>query len=266
MKRGVTTLALILMIFTLSVPSVKAQYFKFNQGTDLATANLEVEAILKYFGSMVGGGLYHTADMHNIGGLDVGLTGIVSKVPDEFQSLPVFIDEDKLGLAFLHGSFGLPGNLEIIGRFFYFPIGSDANSNLQRQDSRGGVTIIGGGLKYGLLQMPGIPKIMVMGTYHALFVPSEFDFGTVGTLSFNAVVSHSLAILTAYVGGGIDITTLKVDKDVPIPGFAGKRFTENTTHATIGANISVFPFVHVNGAVNLGKFNSVDLGVFLSIR
>jgi len=270
MKKGFLIGSLFLIFSIITLPVAHAQNFQFEAETPVATAQLEVEAILKLFGSLVGGGLYNTADLHDVGGLDVGLKGILTTVPDDFQNLPVFIQEDRLGVAFLHGSIGLPGNLEIIGRFFYFPLGSDnIDQNLsppRAADSRGGVTLIGGGLKYGLLQLPGIPKIMVMGTYHALFVPDEFDFGTVGTLSFNAVASHSLAILSLYVGAGIDITTLKVNEDVPIPGFGGKRFTENTPHATVGVRASVFPLVHVSGSFNFGDFNSIDVGIGVSFR
>lgn len=273
MKKGFLFFAFVTVINCVATPGARAQYFRFDnlsaEDIDEGVPELEVEGILKFFGAVVGQGLYHTADLHNTGGLDVGLRGVVANVPDEFEGLPVFIDEERIGLAFLHGSLGLPGNFELMGRFFYFPLGSDVDLNLsppRAADSRGGVTLIGGGVKYGLLQMPGAPKIMVMGAYHALLVPSEFDFGTVGTLSFKGVVSHSLPILAVYAGAGVDITSLKVNDDVPIQDFGGERFTETELHYTVGAQVKPLPLVHVNASLNFGDFNSFDLGLGVSFR
>lgn len=264
MRKGLISAMMLLVLMFICISNVQAQYFKFeNQNDD--TIREEVGAILKFFGALVGGGLYHTADLHNTGGLDVGLRGTVAHVPDEFKGLPVFSEENLLGLAFLHGSLGLPGNFELMGRFFYFPLGADAQPNAnppRAADSRGGVTLIGGGLKYGLIQMTGVPKVLVMATYHALIVPEEFDFGTVSTLSFNGVVSHSIPLLSVYAGVGVDITTLKLKDQF----LNGDRFSETVPHATVGANVSVFPLVHVNGAYNIGKFNSFDLGIGISFR
>lgn len=251
------------------VTSAQAQYFKFRdaEGNPYPeqTIELEVEAILKMFGSVVGGGLFHTAALHQIGGFDVGLRGSVAMVPDEFESLPVFAEEDFVGLAFLHGSLGLPGNFELLGRFFYFPLGSEQDLNAsppRAADSRGGVTLAGIGVKYGLVQLPGVPKIMVLGAYHALFVPDEFDFGTVSTVSFKGVISHSLPILTVYGGGGVDITRLSLKEEF----LDGRSFTEALPHGTVGVKFSVFPFVHVDAAYNISEFPSFALGVGISFR
>jgi len=165
----------------------------------------------------------------------------------------------------------LPAKFELIGRFFYFPFGSDGDLNVsppRASDSRGGLTLIGGGLKYGLLQLPGLPKITILGAYHALLTPEEFDFGTVSTFSFKGVISHSVPLLTVYVGAGIDITTLKVNDSLPIaiPEIEGQRFTENDLQYTIGAKARVLPFVFANGSANFGDFNSFNLGLGISLR
>ncbi|MFQ5864916.1 MAG: DUF6588 family protein [bacterium] len=264
MKRFILFGVLFTVFLCLNIPMAQAQYFKF-EGLNDQTIEEEVDAILKFFGSLVGGGLFHTADLHSVGGIDVGLRGVVANVPDKFKHLPVFSEENFVGLAFFHGSFGLPGNFELLGRFFYFPIGSDVDSNAKpprAADSRGGVTLIGGGLKYGLIQLPGLPKVMVMGTYHALFVPEEFDFGTVSTVSFNGVASYSLPIFTFYAGGGIDLTTLVLNEEF----LDGKRVTEKEPHLTLGAQIRPLPLVLVNASYSFSEFASFDLGIGISFR
>ncbi|MFQ5650378.1 MAG: DUF6588 family protein [bacterium] len=254
------------------IPAATAQYFRFdNRQAYASEQDVEdaVETVLKFFSSFVGGGMYHTADLHDFGGLDVGLRGIVATIPDEFESVPVFDDENRIGLAFLHGSLGLPGRFELTGRFFYFPLGSDSDVTLdppRAADSRGGVTLIGGGLKYGLVQLPGLPKVMLLAAYHALFVPEEFDFGTVSTFSLKAVASQSLPIFTVYVAGGIDLTRLKLDEDLPLfPDLGGKRFSGSEAHFTIGATVKPFPLLHVNASYSFSEFNTFDLGLGVSL-
>lgn len=266
---------LLLLSFNLSY----AQYFKFDNltsqqiGTDVQEK--EVEAILKFFGSYVGSGMLQTGGLHSVGGADVGIKGVVTRVPGEFEGLPVFAAGENFGLAFLHGSVGLPGNFELFGRFFYFPLGDDITDVdkfidnagwADASDSRGGVTLIGGGVKYGLLQLPVGPKVTVMGAYHALMVPDEFDFGTVSTFSLKGIVSQGLAIVTLFVGAGVDYTRLTINDDVPIQDFAGESFSESGLLYTVGAKASVFPLVSVSGALNFGEFNSFDLGLGVSFR
>ncbi|MFQ5637335.1 MAG: DUF6588 family protein [bacterium] len=264
MRKGIVLSIMTLTFVLILTPAGQAQYFKFDNAASNQQIDDEVKAILKFFGTIVGGGLFHTADLHSVAGADIGLKGVLANVPEDFKSLPVFADEDFVGLAFLHGSLGLPGNFELLGRFFYFPLGADADENISppRSDSRGGVTLIGAGLKYGLIQAPGLPKVAIIGAYHALFVPQEFDFGTVGTLSIKGVASYSVPLLTLYVGAGVDISSLKLND----PFLDGKRFTENQTHFTVGAKVTVFPLVHVSGSYNVSEFSSVDLGIGISFR
>ncbi|MCZ6820010.1 MAG: hypothetical protein O7G31_11060 [Calditrichaeota bacterium] len=269
MQKGFFVFVLVVLLTLISSSSSQAQYFVFDEENYDQASDVEdaVGAALKFFGSVVGGGFFHTADLHSAGGFDVGIRGVVANVPEDFKTLPVFSEEDLVGLAFLHGSVGLPGNFELFGRFFYFPLGNGASLNPPRVDSRGGVTLIGGGLKYGLVQLPGLPKVLVMGAYHALLVPSEFDFGTVGTLSLKAVASYSLPILTVYLGGGIDFTRLELDADLPFfPDLAGESFTENQPHFTVGAKVTPFPLLHVNGSYTFSEFKSFDLGIGVSFR
>ncbi|MFQ5674937.1 MAG: DUF6588 family protein [bacterium] len=265
MARQPLLAVLLCAVIFICVPVVHAQYFKFDNAANDQQIKDEVEGILKYFSSLVGGGMFHTADLHDFGGVDIGLTGTLSTVPSKFEGLPVFSEENLVGLAFLNASIGLPGNFELIGRFFYLPVGSSVDQDavpVRSLDSRGGVTLIGGGLKYGLLQMPGVPKIMIMGTFHSLTVPDEFDFGNVSTISFKGVISHSFPLITLFVGAGIDITRLELDDAF----LNGDSFTETLPNATVGARVQVLPLVHVNAAYNFSEFASFAFGAGLSIR
>ena len=62
-----------------------AQYFKFENPANKKAVERQVEGILKFFDSLVGGGMFHTADLHSTGGADFGLTGVVASVPKNLK-------------------------------------------------------------------------------------------------------------------------------------------------------------------------------------
>lgn len=268
-----TTLALIAMVLTISSidgmrSNLQAQNFDLSvyNANDLNDA---VEPILKFFGAIGGAGFVNTADLHNFGGFDIGARLVGVAIPDEFSGVGSLIpdnqgnltspfkDENLLGFPFLTASLGLFGNLEVMARCFHYPLGDDP--------TRDSVTLIGGGVKYGLVQTGLIPHITLIGGYQALFVPAEFDFGTVKILSGKAFASQDLAILTIYGGGGIDKTFLTIDVE-GLPADFDTNFDATNAHGTVGLTATVFPLIRVNGEYNFGTFNSFTLGASFAIR
>lgn len=245
---------------------LRAQNFSL-QPYPVDQLNDPVEQILQFFGAISGAGFVTTANLHSFGGLDIGVRIVGAIVPDAFDAvLPIsglptsnqvpgpFQGENVLGFPFLTASLGLFSNVEVMGRVFSYPLGNDP--------TRGNVTLVGGGIKYGLLQAPMLPKIVLIGAYQALLVPDEFDFGTVRVASAKAFASQDLAILTVYGGAGVDKTFLTVR----LPGVPDNSFDATNTHGTVGLTATVFPFVRVNGEYNFGTFDSFTIGASLSIR
>jgi hypothetical protein len=269
-----TVLALIAMVLTISSidgirSNLQAQNFDLSiyNANDLNDA---VEPILKFFGAIGGAGFVNTAKLHDFGGFDIGVRLVGVVIPDEFSGLELLVpdspdktltspfkDENLLGFPFLTASLGLFGNLEVMARVFHYPLGDDP--------LRESVTLIGGGVKYGLAQTGLIPKITLIGGYQALIVPDEFDFGTVKIFSGKAFASQDLAILTVYGGGGIDKTFLTIDVE-GLPADFDTDFDATNTHGTVGLTATIFPFIRVNGEYNFGTFNSFTLGASLTIR
>ncbi len=247
--------------------SVRAQNFSLSAYAPPDLGD-QIEPILQLFGALVGTGFVNTADLHHVGGFDIGARAVLAVVPDEYknfvptqQQVPgPLAGENLVPFPFLNASLGLPGNFEAMGRLFTFPLGDDP--------TRGAVTLVGAGLKYGILQMPALPKIIVVGAYHMLFVPKEFDFGTVKVVSLKAFSSVNLAIFTLYVGGGADRTYLTVDiPDSPnFPGGFKESFSGTHTHGTVGLTATIFPLVRVNADYNFGKFPSFSAGISLTLR
>ncbi len=245
---------------------IQAQSFNLSQYTQDQLDD-QIEPLLQLFASLVGSGFVNTAELHGIAGFDLGARAVLAIVPDEYKQFAPpqppgpLAGQDVVPLPFLNASLGLPGNLEAMGRLFTFPMGDDP--------TRGAVTLAGLGLKYGILQLPALPKIVVIGAYHMLFVPEDFDFGTVKVASAKIFSSVDFLIFTLYVGAGIDRTFLTVEIPAGSPNFPGgfkETFSGTHTHTTVGLTATIFPLVRANVDYNFGKFPSATVGLSVSFR
>ncbi len=263
---------LMLLVFFLFA-SAKAQDFSAetigNNYQMLAAMNAtdefdqQVESIVKLFSSLVGSGFVHTASLHKVGGLDVGVSGVFVAVPDEFKdvvpdNVPTVKDPltgaDTVPYPFLHATLGLPANFEVMAKFGVFELTDTPN---------GKVTLIGGALKYGLLQgKAGLPSMVLLGGYQALFVPEDYAFGTVSTFSLKGYISTGFLIGTLYGGGGIERTGLTID----IPGIITQDYKLTYPSGTVGFSFTLLPLLKVNADYNFGEYGNFTLGAALSVR
>jgi hypothetical protein len=226
----------------------------------------QIEALLQLYSSLAGSGFINTAALHKVGGIDVRASFVGTPVPDEFKEIipgvtnPFDSTVSFVPFAFLHGNIGLPANFEVYGRFFTLPTGGDPGGN---------VTLLGGGLKYGLLRGNlAAPDLTIMAGYQTILVPEEFDFATVTTLSLKAYLSKKFVFLTLYGGGGIDRTSLKLKLDkIPLPpGLFKEKYDVDYAQGTIGVMLSPIPVLNLNADLNLGELTSFSLGASLSVR
>lgn len=247
-------------------------FYKPVNDPQTAQKNLDnaIDPILDMFGFLSGGGLYNTADVHGIMGFDVGIKLTAMRVSDDqkppfpfpdyidekYQSGPL-ADETIIPLPMLHVGVGLFSNLELMGRFFTYPMGKQGSV-------KGNVTLIGVGAKYGLLQNFALPKIAVVAAYHYLTVPDEFDFGNINNISGALVVSKGLPFVSFYGGLGIDYTTLKIDLPDPFPD--PDPYTKTNFRGNIGLKLTPIPFVFINLDYNFGAVQGLSAGAGISIR
>jgi hypothetical protein len=121
-------------------------------------------------------------------------------------------------------------------------------------------------LKIGLLEdKPGSPAIAIMGGYQSVFVPDNFDFGSVGTWSVKAYISKSLPVVTLYAGGGADRTDLILT--VPgLPPQIDSSYRLLSPHGTAGVTFKFIPFVRINAEANFSTFWSFAAGAGFSVR
>lgn len=232
-----------------------------------------IAPLLDFFGFYTGGSLYHSAKTHGLGGFDVGVRVITMMVAeDQKPDLPfpqysgfepaqggIFREVELMPLPLLQVSVGLPGNLEAMGRFFTYPIGEG--------EDEGNITLIGLGVKYGLIQNVLLPRVAVVASYHYLNVPKEFDFGSANDISAALVVSKGFAIVDVYGGLGYDYTTLSIDLDFPDPiGPVKKEYNRGNFRGNVGFKLKPIPLLFIHADYNFGGVQGFNVGLGLSFR
>jgi hypothetical protein len=238
-----------------------------------AQQNLDevIDPLLDLFGFYTGGGLYHTADIHGIGGFDIGVRLVTMMVKDDQKpNLPwplyyqapdngVFSDVSLMSLPLLQASIGLPGNLEATGRIFTYPLGEG--------EKEGNITLIGLGLKYGLIQNMLLPRVAITATYHYLNVPDDFDFGKVSSFSGALLASKDFVFIEIYGGIGIDYNKLEVDFQLPDPiGDVTKEYTKQNMRYNLGLKLKPFPLLFIHADYNFGDVQGFNAGLGVSFR
>lgn len=265
------SLVVIMLVLILTAAEAHAQNYNWlseTPRTAVTQSNLDeqVEVLLQLYSSLAGSGFINTASLHKVGGIDVRATFVGTPVPEEFKDIiptvpnPLDSSVSFVPFAFLHGNIGLPANFEIYGRFFTLPTGGDPGGN---------VTLLGGGLKYGLLRGNlAAPDITIMAGYQTILVPDDFDFGTISTLSVKAYLSKKFTFITLYGGGGFDRTTLKLKLEkIPLPPDLFKeKYDVNYPQGTVGFMLSPLPLLNINADLNLGELTSFTIGASLSVR
>ncbi len=110
-----------------------------------------------------------------------------------------------------------------------------------------GLTIAGGGLRYGLLKVsdaPWAPQLLVSAVGHSVvhqyFSASHFGASLVGSMGTQLV--------TPYAGVGFDRTRVLVRSSAADPTLNGQNFTTFEPRYTAGVNLRPWPFFYLNVA------------------
>jgi len=231
-----------------------------------AEANLDeiIDPLLDLFGFYTGGASYHSAKVHGLGGFDVGVRVVTMLVSDDQKpDLPypgnvgfnggIFRDVTAVPLPIFQASLGLPGNLEATGRFFTYPLGEG--------EKKGNVTLVGLGVKYGLLQNLLLPRVAVVANYHYLTVPTEFDFGTVNSFNTAIIVSKGFLLIDFYGGVGYNWNKLDVEIDLGPIGTLSKEYKKGNWRGNVGVKIKPFPLLFIHADYDFGPVKGFSAGL-----
>ncbi|MCK5583097.1 MAG: hypothetical protein KAI33_04870, partial [Elusimicrobiales bacterium] len=111
-----------------------------------------------------------------------------------------------------------------------------------------GLSIVGGGLRYGVYKSgiaKFIPDVMVSAFYDTI----KYDYFKGNHYSFDVSASFDIPVIKPYVGLGYDKTTLEI-KNVAVL-LDGVEAKTSGTRMTIGAKMAPFPFTYIYGAYSM---------------
>lgn len=189
-----------------------------------------LDPLAKDLGSVMAGGSFHQGSALGVPGFDVGVHLPIKKASSE--NVLVSSAATNIALPWVQAEIGLPAKIDLIAR---------AGGGV------GGVTLIGGGIRYGIIKgkLPGMPSVSVSALYSAL----NHDLFEANTISANAVISVKIPVITPYIGVGLDKTKVK-PKDAAFSGVgaSASRGIEGKAsgyRAEAGINLSLFPLTYI---------------------
>jgi opacity protein-like surface antigen len=181
-------------------------------------------------GGLIGGADFHTGKTAGFPGFDIALYGNVQTEPEPDNEILKQADVDVFGAPMLVATVGLPYNFEVVARGAGYA----------------GVTMIGGGLRWGIIQGKSLlPDVKIGGFYDVL----DHDVLKMQHLSASISASFDWPMITPYVGIGVDQTKLetKVASVAGVTVNPGAEVTVTEPRVTVGANLNILPLIYVFG-------------------
>ena len=238
------------------------------------------QPLVTSFGIIMGGALFHRADVKLFPHLDVGLSFVSIKMPDKSKTfnwkgerIPTFFGTDNPPEGAVHGTnlskFMIPQlqlNLELFADFELMFRGNPSYEIVEI----GEIAIYGIGVKYGLSDLISIPDfdlaLSAQASYHVLRVSNWLNTGTFG---MNVQVSKNLPFIPmgVYSGVGYEATSMTMSTD-EIAGIGDnavgdvKLNGENGLRILFGLSLNVY-FLTVNIDYNISEYNSIGGGAKL---
>lgn len=201
------------------------QYGGFQQFADSGS----LKPFARDLGGILGSATFHSGRSLGFSGFDVGLRGGMQFSPDK---------NDRILRSNGVGSFGLPWVQADIGMPFKI-------DGFIRGISYQGLTIAGGGLRWGLLKVsdaPWTPQLLVSVVGHSV-VHQHFSASQFGA---NLVGSMGIPIVTPYVGMGFDRTRLLVRSSTLDPTLNGTTVSTLESRFTTGVQVRPWTFFYIH--------------------
>ncbi|HBB68161.1 MAG: hypothetical protein A2X28_02465 [Elusimicrobia bacterium GWA2_56_46] len=188
----------------------------------------------KDFGGLIGGADFHTGRTAGFPGFDVGIAGVVQSKPSSANTILKTAGVDAFGLALLQGSVGLPvvdADLTVRGVTY-----SD-------------LTIVGGGLRYGLLKSGTLTKFIPDVSVSVFYDAINYTYFKGSHMSVDAAASLDIPVVKPFAGIGYDRTKLEV-KGVGA-ALDGTTAAVSAPRYTLGLKLVPFPLTYVFAAYSI---------------
>lgn len=206
-----------------------------------------VRAFTKDLGGLIGSGTYTTGRILGWGGFQIGPRGSMVFKMSQAQG-DTFAEKQKTAL----------GDRDEVGEVFYPWLQADIGMPFRidgfiRASSYQGLTIAGGGLRWGITrpnEMLGSFQPMLVVAAHSA---SARDFSA---LHYNAslVLSMKFKYFVPYIGGGVDYTTLNINRADLDESLVGGREHAATARATAGFNFKLPSYLDLSLAANYAYY------------
>jgi hypothetical protein len=238
------------------------------------------QSLTTSFGVIMGGALFHRAELKIFPRLDIGLSASYLKLPDKAKSfnwagsrVPSFFGIDDPPEGAVRGTnlseYLIPQVQLNLGIFADFELMFRGNPSYVI-DEIGEITIFGVGIKYGLSDLISIPDfdlaLSAQASYHVLRVSNWLNTGTFG---MNVQASKDLLFLPIgfYTGVGYEATSMTMSTD-EIAGIGDnavgdvKLNGENGLRILLGISLNVY-FLTLNIDYNISEYDSFGAGAKL---
>ncbi|MDR0953356.1 MAG: hypothetical protein LBM71_04135 [Elusimicrobiota bacterium] len=223
--------------------------FAENATFDNFSKNITAENLkpfTKDLGGLLGGSAFTTGRILGWGGFQLSARASLMPKPSE-KNTALGQDAKAMVMPWVQGEIGLPFRID----------------GFIRASSWDGLTVAGGGLKWGITRPKEIlytfqPMLVVMAQsgVHKDFSLSHY--------SADFVLSFKLPYVVPYIGGGVDHTKVRVEGADTDASLVGKTEATTTPRATAGVNIKLPAYMDLSMAANYANYGfgaEASLGV-----
>ncbi len=204
------------------------QYGGFQQYADSGA----LKPFARDLGGVLGSATFHSGRSLGFSGFDVGARGGMQFSPDRNDRILRNNGVHAFGLPWVQAEIGMPFRLD----------------GFVRGISYQGLTIAGGGLRYGLRSQasdkPWSPQLLASAVAHSV-VHQQFSASHFGA---SLVGSMGTTVFTPYLGVGFDRTHLLVRSSLVDPTLDGGTVTTFESRYTAGMQFRPWTFCYVHAA------------------
>lgn len=196
-------------------------------------------------GSLLGSATFHSGRSLGFSGFDVGVRYGAQFYPSKGNSIMRDSGVRTFGLPWVQAEIGMPFKID----------------GFIRGISSQGLTVAGGGVRYGLYSAsdkPWAPQVLLSGVAHSV-VHEDFTATHFGA---NLVLSAGTPAVTPYVAAGFDRTRLVARASLKDPLVVGTDVTVLESRFTAGLNVRPFQFAYLALA---GTYTHAQAGAEASV-
>jgi len=184
-------------------------------------------------GGILGSSTFHSGRSLGFSGFDIGASYAAQFYPSKGDAILQSNGVKSFGLPWVQADIGLPFKID----------------GFIRGISYQGLTVAGGGLRYGLYapsDKPWTPQVLASVVGDSV-VHQDFSASHFGA---DLVASMGNATVTPYVGAGFDRTRLEAHNSVLDPALDGTSATTLESRFTAGVRLKPFQFTYIDAAYN----------------